>query len=200
MSFMFYYCKNLEEINLPPYFVTDKVRSMQCMFKNCQKLKKFDFKKFKIKEIKNVNVNYMFDGCNKLKNIPDKIKNIINIIFDENLKEYEHLKFEKEYVNKQKLNEQGYSNNSLFPFEINKGFATVKEYDNNGEILFEGEYLNREPLNKTIDNNDNIELSLKNGYNQVKKYGNDGKLLFDGVYLNKKKLIKKGKEYKNNGK
>ena len=74
----------------------------------------------------------------------------------------------------------------------------MREYNNKGKLVFEGEYLNGKPSNNKIYNNDNIKLNLYNGLNQVKKY-EYGKLIFDGVYLYKEKLIRKGKEYYYNG-
>jgi surface protein len=78
MSYMFNDYNNLKEINLPKFFITNKVINMEAMFKNCNKLEKLDFRKFKINEFTNI-VN-MFDGCIKLKNIPDNLNDITMII------------------------------------------------------------------------------------------------------------------------
>ena len=190
MSYMFHECKNLEEINLPKYFITNKVKNMEGMFKNCKKLEKLNFEKFEINEF--TNIDSMFVGCNKLKNIPDKLKNNNKIIIDENLKVYN-------YNEKLKDDEQEYSNKFHLEFELKKRLCKVKEYDENGNLIFEGEYLNCEQSEDKIYNIDNIILNIKNGKNQVKKLSY-GELLFDGVYLYKDKLIRKGKEYFYNGK
>ena len=64
-------------------------------------------------------------------------------------------------------------------FRKNNGIG--KEYDLNGKLIFEGEYLN----------------GKKNGIG--KEYGLNGKLIFEGEYLNGKKNGN-GKEYNDEGK
>jgi len=64
--------------------------------------------------------------------------------------------------------------------EIKDGIGKVKEYYDNGRLLFEGEYKN----------------GLKNG--KAKEYNISGRLEFDGEYLNGKKNGK-AKEYDFNG-
>ena len=76
----------------------------------------------------------------------------------------------------------------------------LKEFDKDGKKIFEGDYLNGKPSKNKIYDNNNIILNIKKGNNQVKELSKDGKLLFNGVYLYKDKLIRKGKEYYNNGK
>ena len=58
-------------------------------------------------------------------------------------------------------------------YEIIEGNGKVKEYNNNGNILFEGEYLNEQRSGKG------------------KEYYYNGELLFEGEYLNGKKMEKK---------
>ena len=73
----------------------------------------------------------------------------------------------------------GYKKGENMPqYEIINGKGIIKEYDNEGELIFEGEYLNGE----------------RNG--RGKEYSNDGELIFDGVYLNGKRNGE-GKEYSN---
>jgi surface protein len=185
-SFMFNECKNLKEIDLCQFFITNKIKNMEGMFKNCNNLEKLDFEKFVINEF--TNIDYMFDGCYKLKNIPEKFKNITRIIIDENLKVYN-------YNEKLKFDEQAYFNKFHLEFEIKKVFCKVKEYDEKGKLIFEGEYLNGDGSENKKYDDDNIILNIKNGNNQTKKLSNDRKLLFIGVYLYRDKLIRKGKEY-----
>ena len=118
------------------------------------------------------NIDYIFDGCNKLKNIPNKFKNIIRIIIDENLKEYN-------YNEKLKMNEQDYNNKFHLELELKNGIGKVIEFDKEGEKLFEGEYLNGEPSKNKIYNNDNIIINIKNGNNQIEARRLFGQLLFD---------------------
>ena len=78
-----------------------------------------------------------------------------------------------------------------------------KEF-NNGQLIFEGEYLNRKRWNgkyKLIDiwGKTLFEGELINGERKGKEYDNDGNLIYEGEYLNFKKNGK-GKEYFKNGK
>ena len=59
-------------------------------------------------------------------------------------------------------------------FEIKNGKGKIKEYDENCNLIFEGEYLNGE----------------KNG--RGKEYYENGELKFDGEYLNNKRWNDKG--------
>ena len=83
-----------------------------------------------------------------------------------------------------------------------------KEYYSNGELRFEGEYLNNKKWNgklyeykndcdsKKKENNvkKNISYDLINGNGKVKEYNNSGKLVFEGEYKNGENHGK-GKEY-----
>ena len=69
-----------------------------------------------------------------------------------------------------------------------------KEYHENGELIFEGEYLNGKRWNgKGKDK----EIEIKNGNGKGRAYYFD-KLLFEGEYLNRERL--KSNEYFGNGK
>ena len=99
----------------------------------------------------------------------------------------------------------------------------VKEFDYDGTLLYEGEYLNGkrngkgkeyydgklfykgEYLNglkwngKIYSTKDNVYSEIKNGKGLIKIYYYDGALLYEGEYLNGKRNGK-GKQYYNNGK
>ena len=64
-------------------------------------------------------------------------------------------------------------------YEIKNGKGNIKEYYYDGELIFEGEYLNGE----------------RNG--KGKQYYYNGKLEFEGEYLNGKRKLKE-KEWKIN--
>ena len=93
--------------------------------------------------------------------------------------------FEGEYLNGKRLNGKvkEYNNNGKLKFEreyLNgERNGKGKEYYCNGNLLFEGEYLNRE----------------RNG--KGKEYYYNGKLLFEGEYLNGKRW--NGKVYNKDG-
>ena len=80
------------------------------------------------------------------------------------------LEYEGEFLFDKKWNGKGYDENGNIIYEINNGNGKVKEYFSNGQIKFEGEYLN----------------GLKNG--KVKEYSENGLLKFEGEYLNGKRL------------
>ena len=87
------------------------------------------------------------------------------------------LLFEGEYLNGVKWNGKGYDLEGKIKYELINGKAcSVIEYDNNGQLRYEGEYLN----------------GKRNG--KGKEYDYDGKLIFEGEYLNGKRNGK-GKEY-----
>ena len=76
------------------------------------------------------------------------------------------LEYEVEYLYNKKYNGKGYDENGNTIYELNNGTGKVKEYNNYGYLIFEGEYLNRK----------------RNG--KVKVYDDNGKLRFEGEYLN----------------
>ena len=83
--------------------------------------------------------------------------------------DYDKIIFEGEYINGLRWNGKGYDNNNEVVYELKNGNGYVKEYYNEGELKFEGEYLNGE----------------KNGKGKVYDY--DGSLEFEGEYLNGKR-------------
>ena len=96
------------------------------------------------------------------------------------------------------------SNNKIFDLnnniicEVNEGKGFIKEYNNNGYLRFEGEYIKGERNGKGKEYNDygNIiyEGEYKNGKRdgEGKEYNEEGILIFEGEYLNGKKWIGKG--------
>ena len=93
----------------------------------------------------------------------------------------EKLEYEVEYLYNKKWNGKGYDANGNKTWELVNGNGEVKEYDDNGYLLFEGEYLKGE----------------RNG--KGKEYDYSGKLEFEGEYINGERN-EKGKEYDYNGK
>ena len=81
-----------------------------------------------------------------------------------------------------------------------KKYGIGKEYNDNGQLLFEGEYLNGNRFNgKEFDNFNHI-YEYKRGIVFKKEYYDNDNLKFDGVlYMNGKKYGI-GKEYNVNGK
>ena len=87
------------------------------------------------------------------------------------------MEYEGEFLYNKKWNGKGYDENNNIIYELINGNGRVKEYNWNGELIFEGEYLNGQ----------------KNG--KGKEYGDLGESLFEGEYLNGKRWNGKGKEY-----
>ena len=75
-----------------------------------------------------------------------------------------------------------------------------KEYFNNGQVQFEGEYKKgKKWTGKGYDINGNLDYELKNGTGKIKEYNYFDKLIFEGEYLNNLRHGK-GKVYsKTNG-
>ena len=72
-----------------------------------------------------------------------------------------------------KWNGNGYNMKGNLEFELKDGKGIIKEYNYNGQLKFEGEYINGE----------------RNG--KGKEYNYDGKLIFEGEYKNVKKWKRK---------
>jgi len=130
----------------------------------------------------------------------------------------ENKKFKGEYFKGKKWNGKYFNYKGNFEYEIKVGNGNGKEYDDNGKLIFEGEYLNdnrhdkeKEYYNnnnikfegeyiigkrlngKGYDENYNIAYELKNVKVIIKEYENWW-LIFEGEYLNGKKNGL-GKEY-----
>ena len=130
------------------------------------------------------------------------------------------------YVNNEEENENENENNEQNDdvISVNKSVLEknndniIKEYDPDGNLLFEGEYLyshrrkgkeyhngileyegeylyDKKYNGKGFNENGDIIYELKNGYGKVNEYGKNGNL-FIGEYLNGKKNGE-GKEYSN---
>lgn len=66
MSYMFYECKNLKNLNLS-YFNTKSVTNMSNMFKECEALESLDLSNFETENV--TNMESMFDNCTQLKTL-----------------------------------------------------------------------------------------------------------------------------------
>ena len=86
--------------------------------------------------------------------------------------------FHGDYLFDKKWNGEGYDENGNIIYELNNGTGHVKEYDENGLLLFEGEY-------------------LKGKKNGIGKEYIDGKFIFE-VNYSKGKIIEKDKVFKYN--
>ena len=92
------------------------------------------------------------------------------------------LEYEGEYLNNKKWNGKGYDlEKGKIIYKINKGDGKIKEYNDDGKLIFDGEYLN----------------GKRNG--KGKEYDNEGNLIFEGEYLIGKRN-EKGKNDKRNKK
>ena len=86
------------------------------------------------------------------------------------------MEYEGEYYLYKKYNGKGFDKYGNIIYELKNGTGKVLEYDFEGKLMFEGEYLK----------------GLKNG--KAKEYYYNGNLTFEGEYLNGKRNGK-GKEY-----
>ena len=84
------------------------------------------------------------------------------------------MEYEGDYFYGQKWNGRGYDKNGNIIYELINGTGKIKEFNDNGNLIFEGEYLNGE----------------RNG--KGKEYFR-GKLIFEGEYLNNWR--RRGKDY-----
>ena len=105
------------------------------------------------------------------------------------------LEYEGEYIIK-KYNGKGYDKNGNIIYELKNGTGKVKEYDDYGDLIFEGEYLNGLRNGKGKEYYDNGKLMFEGEYlnglrnGKGKEYGYDGDLIFEGEYFNGEKLLK----------
>ena len=89
------------------------------------------------------------------------------------------VKYDGEYYYGNKWNGFGYDMNNNMVYELKKGKGNIKEYNNSGYLIYEGEYLNGLRNGKGKENN----------YDYGYDYG-----IYEGEYLNGKRNGK-GKEY-----
>ena len=98
------------------------------------------------------------------------------------------MEYEGEYIIN-KYNGKGYDEDGNIIYELKNGNGKVKEYKFNGDLAFEGEYLNGERNGKGKEYYDNGKLKFEGEYlngerhGKGKEYYKDGKLEFEGEYL-----------------
>ena len=80
MSWMFYNCSSLRELDLSS-FNTNQVTNMSWMFDGCSSLKEINLSSFNTNQV--TNLNYMFSHCSSLKNINCRDEKILKE-FNEN--------------------------------------------------------------------------------------------------------------------
>ena len=130
-------------------------------------------------------------------------------LYDWKIKGKEYIKgklgYEGEYLFNQKWNGKGYDENGNIIYTLRKGSGKIKEYDdNNGYLIFDGEYLNGKKNGKCREYRNGILIfegeylnGQKNG--QGKEYRDSGRLQYEGEFLNGKRHGKV-KEYNDKGK
>ena len=91
-------------------------------------------------------------------------------LYDQKIRGKEYLKgkleYSGDYLFNRKFNGVGFDKYGNIIYRLKNGSGKVKEYHRNGNLIFEGEYLNGQ----------------KNGYG--KEYNSEGKLIYEGKYLN----------------
>ena len=95
----------------------------------------------------------------------------------------------------------GYNNKGEKIFEIKNGRCDkIKEFNKDGILIFEGEYINGIKYNGILYdiNNPKNKTVIKEGKSKeiIKRYNKDNKLIFEGEYL---EGVFDGKEYNDNG-
>ena len=114
----------------------------------------------------------------------------------------EKLEFDGVYLCNKKWDGKGYDENGNIIYELKNGTGEVKEYNNEGKLIYEGEYFNGKKNGKGKEF-DNGKLIFEGEYlsgersGKGKEYNNDYhccNLIFEGEYL-KGKRNGKGKEY-----
>ena len=96
---------------------------------------------------------------------------------------FEKILFDVEYLNWKRLNGKGYNGN-INAYKLKNGKEYLKEYYYNGNLEFEGEYLNGNRWNwKRYDKSAKKVYEFKNGKGQVKEYDYYGDFIFEGEYL-----------------
>ena len=106
------------------------------------------------------------------------------------------IKYNDKYKQKMNINLLNYKNfnGKIILYETNnKG----KEYDKDGELIYEGEYLNGERNGEGMEYNNEGETIFEGQYSKGKRNGKgreyyNNKLIFEGEYLN-------GKRWNGNG-
>ena len=100
MSYMFYDCSHLKEIDLTN-FITNKVTNMAYMFSGCHNLKKIDLSNFNTEKVDNM--EHAFYGCNNLNYLDIsnfRTNKTILDLFDSNLNFFGTIKGNSDFINK----------------------------------------------------------------------------------------------------
>ena len=108
---------------------------------------------------------------------------------------------EKEYVNGILYKGKEYNYDGELRFECEYLYNSIRKGRDyiNGRLEYEGEYLfNRKYNGNGYDEKGNIIYELNNGNGKVKEYDAYCRLIFEGEYLNGKRWNGKIKEYDNN--
>ena len=98
----------------------------------------------------------------------------------------EKLEFEGEFLYNKKWNGKGYDKYGNIIYELNNGNGRVKEYNDDGELIFEGEYLDGKKREIDIHNDNNEVLILEGGYLTTINNGEEkifdiyGQLIYEG--------------------
>ena len=108
-----------------------------------------------------------------------------------------NLEFEGEFKNDKKWNGKGYDKNGQLIYQLKNGHGKIKEYNDDGKLVFEGEYSNGERNGKGKEYNYNGLLKFEGNYIDGKRNGygkeyDDNYLIFEGIYFNDKKWEGKG--------
>jgi len=184
MKSMFHFCKNLESLGNLSKLRVDNVTNFSYMFYGCKSLTNLeDISKWNT--YKATDISYLFFDCISLKKLPDISKwNIKNIKNRENIFSNNVLLFiksqkiiievfsylsEKHILNiiiyhKQLQNIFGFDirdyKNISVKYKIGDKNGKGKEYNYNGKLIFEGEYLNgkRNGRGKECDKNGNLNF------------------------------------------
>ena len=128
-----------------------------------------------------------------------------NGIRNGNGKEYDEgkLLFEGKFLNGSRWDGKGYDHKNNIVYEFKNGTGFIKEYDNFGDLKFEGNFLNGE-LNGKVKKYICGKLSMEEEYLNGKLNGKqkfyrflNGKLIYDYDYINE--ILMKGKEYNYDG-
>ena len=111
--------------------------------------------------------------------------------------------FEGEYINGNRWNGKVYDNKNNNIYELKNGTGYIKQYDNDGDLKFEGSFLKGErngKIKEYIYGKLIKEQEYLNGKLNGKKKIYDiyyGKLIFEGEYIND--ILLKGKKYNDDG-
>ena len=104
------------------------------------------------------------------------------------------ISYEGEFRNDKKWEGKGFNINGDIEYIIKKGSGKVKEYNEEGQLVLEGEYVKGEKNGKIKEYSAGGQLILEGEYLQgekngkIKEYNYKGQLIFEGEYLYGKKM------------